>query len=219
MRYKFCLVVKNGSVVIKRNMHHKTVFLGMLFLTHGAMVTAADADLERLKQSYQEATSRALAPLNATYEKELLKLLEQRTKAGQLAEAIEVKEEIERITGRAIKDTSGTPAQPGRPPLEKLFVGKSWRTSLGTVFEFKKDGSGSRQLGSDKKAIVSGRWPDLIWWRPAVRRTTPVLSRPGFSNSSTKMKVTSEAAGIKSMASSSAISPAPGQSLKPDAGG
>ena len=135
----------------------------MLFLTHGAMVTAADADLERLKQSYQEATSRALAPLNATYEKELLKLLEQRTKAGQLAEAIEVKEEIERITGRAIKDTSGTPAQPGRPPLEKLFVGKSWRTSLGTVFEFKKDGSGSRQLGSDKKAIV---WkvagPDLV---------------------------------------------------------
>lgn len=163
MRYKLCLVAKDGFDLIKKNMHHKKVFLVTLFLAYVATVTAADADLERLKQSYQEATSRALAPINATYEKELLKLLEQRTKAGQLAEAIEVKEEIERITGRAIKDTSGTPAQPGRPPLEKLFVGKSWRTSLGTVFEFKKDGSGSRQLGSDKKAIA---WkvvgPDLV---------------------------------------------------------
>lgn len=126
----------------------------MVILTVASAVQAADADLERLKQSYQDATTRALAPVNATYEKELLKLLEQRTKAGQLAEAIEVKEEIERLTGRTIKDVSGTPAQPNKLPVEKLFVGRSWRTSLGTLFEFKKDGSGMRQLGSDKKAIT-----------------------------------------------------------------
>ncbi|MCB1276173.1 hypothetical protein [Prosthecobacter sp.] len=138
------------------------LWIAALFIV-GTAARAADADLERLKQSYQDASARALAPINATYEKELLKLLEQRTKAGQLAEAIEVKEEIERLTGRAIKDTSGSPIQPGKPPLEKLFVGKSWRTSLGTSFEFKKGGSGTRQLGSDKKAIV---WrivgPDMV---------------------------------------------------------
>jgi hypothetical protein len=141
----------------------KHTFWVGLFLTARSFMLAADADLQRLKQSYQEATARALAPINSTYEKELLKLLEQRTKAGQLAEAIEVKEEIERLTGRAIKDSAGTPVQPGKPPLEKLFVGKAWKTSLGTSFEFRKDGSGTRQLGSDKKATV---WkiigPDLI---------------------------------------------------------
>lgn len=132
----------------------RSLVISSTVLILASFAHAADKDLERLKQSYQDAVSRAVTPINTTYEKELLKLLEQRTKAGQLAEAIEVKEEVERLTGKAIANTSEAPVLPTQPPFDKLFVGKSWRTSLGTVFDFKKGGSGVRQLGSDKKPIT-----------------------------------------------------------------
>ncbi|MBK8094892.1 MAG: hypothetical protein IPK32_23715 [Verrucomicrobiaceae bacterium] len=128
-------------------------FLLLPFVFGATPLMSADVELGRLKQSYQDATKRALEPINATYEKELLRLLEKHTKAGKLAEAIEVKEEIERLTGRVIKDTAGTPASPEKS-VERFFAGRTWKTGLGTKFDFKRDGSGTRQLGSDKKPIV-----------------------------------------------------------------
>ena len=111
----------------------RSLVISSTVLILASFAHAADKDLERLKQSYQDAVSRAVTPINTTYEKELLKLLEQRTKAGQLAEAIEVKEEVERLTGKAIANTSEAPVLPTQPPFDKLFVGKSWRTSLGRL--------------------------------------------------------------------------------------
>lgn len=128
-------------------------FVLFALLAGSVRLLAADVELGRLKSSYHEATKRALDPINTTYEKELLRLLEKHTKAGKLAEALEVKEEIERLTGRVIQDTAGTPAPPEKS-VERLFAGRSWKTGLGTKFDFKRDGSGTRQLGADKKPII-----------------------------------------------------------------
>lgn len=117
----------------------------------------ADPEMARLKASYEAAVERSVAPLRATYEKELLKLMEKHTKAGDLTSALEVKEEIEKLTGKPVLTATAAPSGTGavaRPKvLEPYFVGKTWRTPTGTNFTFREDGTGERQFGNDKSAF------------------------------------------------------------------
>jgi hypothetical protein len=62
---------------------------------------AQDPDLAKIKGSYDAASERALAPLKATYERELRKLLDQHTRSGNLAAANEVKAELDALTTNA----------------------------------------------------------------------------------------------------------------------
>ncbi len=68
------------------------------FALAAGTIHAVDPDLARLQKSYDEASRRALQPIQATYQAELQKLLEQHTKNGKLEAAIEVKGEIQRLS-------------------------------------------------------------------------------------------------------------------------
>lgn len=89
--------------------------------------SAADADLARLQKSYDEAAKRALAPLQATYVQQLQKLLEQRTKAGQLDAALEVKAVLEQF-GQTPSPQAATPVAVSAPDeaalRKKIMSGK-----------------------------------------------------------------------------------------------
>lgn len=130
------------------------LFLAFFFLIATAQLTFADPEMDRLKTAYEAAVERSVAPIRSTYEKELLKLMEKHTKAGNLNAALEVKTEIERLTGKPVADAS-TPKSSttvvSKPRiLEQYFVGKTWRSPTGTSFTFNEDGTGHRAFGNDK---------------------------------------------------------------------
>ncbi|MGV3659920.1 MAG: hypothetical protein ACO1TE_07040 [Prosthecobacter sp.] len=135
----------------------------------------ADPEMDRLKASYDAAVERSVAPLRATYEKELLKLMEKHTKAGDLTAALKVKDEIEKLTGKPVliptAAPSGTGAVARAKVLEPYFVGKTWRTPTGTSFTFREDGTGDRQFGNDKSAFK---------WKQRGRDTVEAIG-PGTS--------------------------------------
>lgn len=133
--------------------------LSILLLGNLGAALAADGDVEllKLRSSYQNAVDRAVKPLRSTYEKELLKLLEKRTKAGDLNAALEVKKELEVITGKSVvtnpEEATETASVPETKGMESLFVKKTWKTATGTKFSFEKDGEGFRQFGADRTPI------------------------------------------------------------------
>ena len=120
----------------------------------GAHSVFADAEMDRLKTSYEAAVERSVIPIRNTYEKELLKLMEKHTKAGNLTAALEVKAEIEKVTGKPVLDPSApkptTTAITKPKILEQYFIGKTWRSPTGTSFTFNENGTGDRQFGNDK---------------------------------------------------------------------
>ncbi len=75
----------------------KTMFIIHVFFLHAFSVFAADPDLARLQKSYDAAKKRVLTPVQATYQAELQKLMEQHTKDSKLEAALEVKAELERL--------------------------------------------------------------------------------------------------------------------------
>jgi hypothetical protein len=60
----------------------------------GAEVAKLPSEANRLKQSYQQAVERGLKPIRGKYVAELNRLVEQFTRAGQLEEALAIKNEI-----------------------------------------------------------------------------------------------------------------------------
>jgi len=64
-------------------------------------------ELGKLKASYETAVAKATAPLKATYEKELQKLLERYTKAGNIDDASKVIAEL-KSSGAAIASTNNS---------------------------------------------------------------------------------------------------------------
>lgn len=111
---------------------------------------AVDPELEKLQKSYDEATKRALAPIQATYQKELQKLMEQHTRAGKLDAAVETKAELEKFgqkqtqlaTSKSITDeaalrkklTSGKFVFFFAPPRSKLMTfGRSGKIEEGAT--------------------------------------------------------------------------------------
>jgi hypothetical protein len=53
-----------------------TSLLGLLLIvTEAPRASAAESEVARLKQNYEAAVERAVAPIKATYEKELRKVL------------------------------------------------------------------------------------------------------------------------------------------------
>lgn len=134
-----------------------------LFLFGSVSIVLAEGDVEllKLRTSYQNAVDRAVTPLRSTYEKSLLKLLEKHTKAGNLNAALEVKKEIESITGQPLstapKEAAAASDESPSKGMESLMVNKTWQTATGTKFSFLKGGEGYRQFGADRTAIK---------WRP-----------------------------------------------------
>lgn len=95
----------------------------VILLCVSLRVFATDADLARLQKSYEEASKRALAPVQATYQKELQRLIEQHTKTGKLEAALEVKEELKRLTDEQLAEKEAS--NPNEAALrQKLTKGK-----------------------------------------------------------------------------------------------
>ena len=127
------LARRPGSLIFSRQiiiLMKKLISLFSFLL--GAHSVFADAEMDRLKTSYEAAVERSVIPIRNTYEKELLKLMEKHTKAGNLTAALEVKAEIEKVTGKPVLDPSApkptTTAITKPKILEQYFIGKTWRS-------------------------------------------------------------------------------------------
>ena len=106
------------------------------------------SELERLRGSYNAAIVRVTAPLKASYEKELQRLLQRYTQSSKINEAAEVMEELQRMNTNNV--------QPVLKSDDMFFVGPSWYTPLGTKFIFKKNFSGTQQREGGRP--VSLKW-------------------------------------------------------------
>ncbi len=106
-------------------------------LTLASLAVGGESELERLRGSYNAAVVRATAPLKASYEKELQRLLQRYTQANKINEAAEVMAELQRMNTNSVQSVLKND--------DMFFVGPSWYTPLGTKFIFKKNFSGTQQ--------------------------------------------------------------------------
>lgn len=118
----------------------------------------ADPELQRLKGSYTVAVAKATAPIKATYEKELQKLLQAHTKAGRLDAAAEVMAELQELGAITTAPVNGPASVPSN---DRLFVGKSWYSKAGSEYHFNKDGTGYRFQKMDFDDKVTFTWRQL----------------------------------------------------------
>ena len=136
-----------------------TIFpIALTTLLLSTTLFAAD-DLDQLKTAYEGAVARATAPLKATYEKELQKLLQRHTQAGRLDDAAKVMSELQSIGAATVPTGQPTPLPPGAQTTspqatERYFINKVWKTPTGTKFSFEKAGKGKRVFGKDETALV-----------------------------------------------------------------
>ena len=100
-----------------------------------------DNELERLRGSYNAAVVRATAPLKASYEKELQRLLQRYTQANKINEAAEVMAELQRMNTNSTISSAFSASKSDDP----FFVGPTWYTPLGTKFTFKRNFTGIQQ--------------------------------------------------------------------------
>jgi hypothetical protein len=135
----------------------KRIFVFFL-LVYASHVSAID-ELGNLRASYENAIIKVTAPVKATYEKELQKLLERYTKAGNLDEAAKVIAELKNVgatvtTSALSASKTGNQAPASPLSSERFFVNKAWKTPTGTKFSFEKGGTGKRSFGKDETSFV-----------------------------------------------------------------
>lgn len=135
--------------------------IALAFFTSIALSQQPDADLSKLKEAYSNAIERATAPITSTYQTELKKLLDRLTKEGKLDAALQVRAELEALTGET-KDTPTPPAnETGRltrgetKVIEDRIINKYWARPDGTDgYYFLKDGNGHRVMGTADNPIL-----------------------------------------------------------------
>lgn len=142
----------------------------MVFMAWQSLQAADDtADLRKLKASYSAASERALAPIKATYKRELERLRDAYVKDGKLEAAIAVKEELESLVGSAVDGATASGSSPkgdgpSKREIEKSLISGQWiffkkgtseeeKGKFDHEVEFKKDGKASRK---DNKS--ESRW-------------------------------------------------------------
>lgn len=113
-----------------------------------------DADLDRLRKAYEDASARVVAPLRETYLRELNKIMQARTRSGDLEGALAAKAELEKATEE--KELGQM------DDLEALFVGRTWVSEAGTAFIFNKDGTCLRETTQRKEGTWQRRGSVVI---------------------------------------------------------
>ena len=103
-----------------------------------------------LRKQWERARQKSVQPVNATYAKELQKLLESLTRAAKLEEAAVVKKEFEKMS-------AGTVARRPDP-----FVGIKWVTQSGTQFTFEADGTGLQSYENRKTPLKWTKGPNDV---------------------------------------------------------
>lgn len=117
-------------------------------------ISSAQGELERLKTSYENAVSKAVEPLKATYAKELRKLLERHAQAGRLEDVAKVVTELKAI---GITDAEATIAGQTSKSRKGSFESTTWKTPTGTEFSFEPDGKGTRSFGGADATAITWR--------------------------------------------------------------
>ncbi len=101
-----------------------------------ASETRLPSDALRLKQTYQQASERALQPLRERYASDLKRLLDSYTRSGKLVEAIAIKSELDRI--------ATAPASESTASFERRLIGTKWSWADTFSFEFSPGGKATR---------------------------------------------------------------------------
>jgi hypothetical protein len=115
------------------------------------------AELSTLKVQYETAIKNATAPINATYEAELRKLLSQYQVSGDSVGAANVTFELNKLLGTSLVPV--VPTAPVKPALTglaktqleektlKAFGGKEFQIPGAALLTFKRDGTGTKAGG------------------------------------------------------------------------
>lgn len=103
------------------------ILLGFLsIVTCASSLAAEPAQISMLRKSWEQARARAAQPVDESYLRELQKLLDTFTKAGQLEDAMAVKNESQSVVedaGAAASASSAAAKQPAKlAPLRKTWV-------------------------------------------------------------------------------------------------
>jgi hypothetical protein len=94
------------------------------------------SDAIRLKRTFQQASERALQPLRERYASDLKRLLDSYTRAGKLAEALAIKNELDSI--------ATAPATESAASFERRLLGTKWSWADTFSFEFITGGKATR---------------------------------------------------------------------------
>jgi len=154
------------------------LLLTLTALLIGAWTATASADpeLDRLRAAYEAAVERATQPLRESYERELKRILDARTRSGNLEEALAAREELERLADEAGAADPQTTASSGR---ERFFVNTTWKTPTGTFFHFLPEGKGIR-FRSEGRDQTEFTWQmdqrGIVEWTGEANRGGPVTS-------------------------------------------
>src|SRR5215208_5748415 len=122
----------------------------------------ADADLDRVKTTFDAEINRITATARRNYETELRKLLERQTKAANLNAALETRMELEKLTGKK-EGAAAAKHETLAKEIETVAFEKTWQAPKGTKFTFRKSGTCVREF-ENKKTLLKWRprGPDVI---------------------------------------------------------
>jgi hypothetical protein len=94
------------------------------------------SDALRLKQTYQQATERAVQPLRERYASDLKRLLDSYTRSGKLAEAVAIKSELGSVAKLPVTESAAG--------FERRLIGTKWSWADAFSFEFTPGGKATR---------------------------------------------------------------------------
>ena len=120
-------------------------------LLFGLIVSPICADdFDVLKSQYDSAINRVVEPINKTYETKLKSVLEKASREGDVQLIEKITEELKKL--QTSKEEASIPST--NRDLERLFVGKAYKTPCGTTFHFEKNGAGWKTTGTDKTTFL-----------------------------------------------------------------
>lgn len=103
------------------------VLLGFLSIVACASSLAAEpAQISMLRKSWEQARARAAQPIDESYLRELQKLLDTFTKAGQLEDAMAVKNESQSVVEDASAAATASAATAAKQPAKLATLHKTW---------------------------------------------------------------------------------------------
>jgi len=115
---------ENTSTMNTRHLSTRIV-LGFSILALTASALAAEpTQISMLRKSWEQARARAAQPVDESYLRELQKLLDSFTKAGQLEDAMAVKNESQSVVEDAA--AASTAAEAAKQPAKLVALRKTW---------------------------------------------------------------------------------------------
>lgn len=117
----------------------RKIILSLILSLFTSPVLGQMDSIDKLTDNYNKAIERAVKPINDTYQDELKKLLADYSKKGELDKVNKITTILNGISDKPI----------AAKKIESLFVDKTWRSNVGTVFVFSENGTGTKTYGPE----------------------------------------------------------------------